>query len=96
MWKERINRISEFVREKSEVHKAKSLIKASEQSFMVGFREESTEVGDKLGIRGFKGEPTLMMCDLLGRSVYKYSLISVTGFNGDNRMTGNIEVRRRT
>jgi hypothetical protein len=94
MWREGINKVSEIFREKSEISKAKGLIMGSDWSFIVGFREETTEVGDVLGIRGFKGEPNLMMCDLLRKNINRYSLVRVTAFS-DEKVLGVIDVHRR-
>jgi hypothetical protein len=94
MLKEKISRVSEILREKVEVRRAGQLIKASDWSYMVGFKDEDTEMGDILEIRGFKGEPNLMKCDLLKGNISEYSYIRVTGFS-EKTVLGVVDVRRR-
>lgn len=81
--------------EKIGLFKARCLVNKSDWTYVIGFKDENTELGDILDSSGFKGDPRLMTCDVIRKGVREYSSVCVTGFNRDNRMTGNVEIRRR-
>ncbi|MCW1949302.1 MAG: hypothetical protein KIH89_002545 [Candidatus Shapirobacteria bacterium] len=92
---ERISKsVGSFFEEKIGLFKARCLVNKSDWTYVVGFKD-GVELGDILDSSGFKGDPKLMTCDVIKRGIREYPSVCVTGFNRDDRMTGNVQIRRR-
>jgi len=88
-----IGPILDFCKKKQVLRTAGVMIDNASDIKLVGFKD-GAERGKPLGIRGFKGEEGSMWRGAIRDGLKIYDSVWLTTFDGDNRVTGSLEIFR--